>query len=126
MSRYDFFEDRTTYVKEQLLEDNEGTVSGKDVHDAGYSLKFRMYQVTGTLLFNVDGTKVAISGGDYADTGDEKSGVEFYVKPTAEYGRVICRIVLIDGGTVDAATPSGKREYVWKEWAETVRESPQP
>ncbi len=128
MSRdYEFFEDRTTYIKEQLLETDEGTEAGKDISGADWSVKFRVYQVTGTLLLNVSLTKVAITGGDYADTGNEKSGVEGYIKPTAEYGRVVCRVVLIDGATADAGvTPSGYREYVWLEWETHVKGSPQP
>ena len=130
MSRktYEFAEDRVTYIKEQLLETDEGTTSGKDISSASWTIKFRMYQddSDAAVLLNTTLTKVAIAGGDYADTGDAKSGVAGKIKPVGEYARVICRIVLIDGSVVDANTISGYEEYVWAEWPSTVRGSVQP
>lgn len=126
MSRdYEFQEDRTTYVREQLLEVTDGTEAAKDIH-TGFAAYFRMYQVPGTLILNETMTIVAISGPDYTDSGDEKSGVEAYVRPTASYGAVICRIILADTGTDDANAVSGKREFCWLQWSADVRPSPQP
>jgi hypothetical protein len=122
---YDFQEDRTTYIREQLLETTDGTEAAKDI-SSGFAAYFRVYEVTGTLLLNVTLTKIAITGGDYVDAGDEKSGVEGYIKPVAAYGRVITRLILADTGTDDALTVSGKREFCWAERERDVRPSPQP
>lgn len=130
MSRktYEFYEDRVTWIKEQLLETDEGTVAGKDIADAAWTIYFRMYQddSDAAVLLDTSLTKVALTGVTYPDTGGVKSGVEGKIKPVAEYGRVICRIVLSDSGTADANTISTDEEYVWSEWVATVRGSVQP
>jgi len=124
MSDYEFQEDRTTYIREQLLEDKGNGDAALDIA-SGFGAYFRMYQTTGGgTVMDETLTIVAISEGSYADTGDVKSGVEGYIRPTSAYGRVVCRIVLEDTGTVDANSITGNREFVWKEWEARVVGSP--
>ena len=126
---YGFQEDRTTYIREQILEDKGDGDAGLDI-SSGFKAHFRMWQTTGGgTVIDQELTIVAITEGDYADTGDKKSGVEGYITPNEAYGYVKCRIVLEDTGTVDADTISGNREVVFKpapgeDWNERVVASP--
>jgi len=121
---YAFSEDRTTYVREQLLEDKGDGDALKDI-SSGFACYFRMWQAHGVgTVVNTTMTIVAITEGDYPDSGGTKSGAEGYITPASAYGRVVCRVVLADTGTVDLTTISGKREFVWKQWEASVEPSP--
>lgn len=122
---YEFFEDRTTYIREQLLEKTDGTWAGKALEAGTLAIRFRMYAITGTLILDSVMTKVQIAGGDYADSGSKYSGVELYARPTSAANRVICRIVVVDTATEDLSTPTDDREFVFVEWESRVRPSPQ-
>ena len=126
MESFEFQEDRTTYVKGQILETDEGTEAGKDISSGDWTVKFRMFRDEDESL-DVDEamTKIEISGGDYPDTSPAKSGFGGNVTPTFS-GRARCRIVLVDGTTANAGTPSGYEEYVFKEWTVAVKPSVQP
>ena len=123
----EFQEDRTTFIKGQILEDDEGTEGGKDISAASVKVYFRMYQGTATLLEDTLLTKVEISGGDYADTAPAKSGFQGYIRPETAHGRVTCRIVTVDETEDETGvTPTGYREFVEAEWEARVKASPQP
>jgi len=119
-SRYSFFEDRDTYVREQLLETlDDGSEAGKDLSAATVVIKFRMYQNDEATSFLVNETMTKITTGS---TGK----AEAHIRPVLPYGRVMCRIVVIDESTADAQAPSGYREDVWLSWDEVVEASVQP
>ena len=116
-SRYEFYEDQVTYIREQLLETTDGgTEAGKDISAGTFKVYFRAWTTPQGLVLNTALTKVAGTSGKVYGNITFADG----------YQRVICRVVLVDEGTADAATLSGFREYAWMEWEERVRESPQP
>ena len=118
MGRYDFHEDRATYVREQLLETiDDGTEAGKDISSADLSVRLRIYTIVGTLIVDTALSKVS-SGTTGIVAGN--------VTPAAAAGHVTCRLVLVDAGTANANTPTGDTEYVWTEWVDDIAASPQP
>ena len=125
---YYFAEDRTTYIREQLIEDQDGTEAAKDIQTSTMKVYFRMYSksAASSLLEDKVMVKVAIAGPDYADAGAERSGVELYFAPTVAHGRVLCRLVFVDETVTTQPTPSTYREIVWAEWGDEVYQSPQP
>ena len=95
MSRYAFAEDRSTYVREQLLETTDGAEAAKDIAASTLKVYFRGFaSPTGALLINQELSKVQITGGSYVDSGAEYSGVEGYVRITTSYARVTFRLVI--------------------------------
>ena len=118
-TRYLMAEDRATYMREQLLEDIDGTEAGKDISASTLKVYFRLYQETGAgdLILDVLCTKVSTGS-----TGI----VEVTATPLADYPRAVCRFVLVDEAVGSQPTPSTYREYVWLEWVEEVLASPQP
>ena len=116
--RYEFFEDQTTYIREQLMESIDGAAETyKDISAAAFSVYFRAFTTPQGLVLNTALSKV---------TTGSTGKVEGYIKFLDGYNRVLCRIILADSGTADTATLSGQREYCWIEWEQRVRESPQP
>ncbi len=127
MSRYAFAQDRSTYVREQLLETTDGVESAVDLAAATLKVYLRAYAAPSDTAFLLDLLldKVAITGGDYVDAGAETSGVEGYVRFTSGYSLLKFRMVLVDEAVADAETSTGYREMVRQEWSDHVSGSPQ-
>lgn len=109
---------QTTRLYYRITEIRDRTAAGKDISASSWSPRVRLYtspagaasaaiaSVTGTKTTNPDGSDGAVSAGS---TG------WFYVdlKPSgsAALTEVLAEIVLVDTGTSDDSTVSGKREF---------------
>jgi hypothetical protein len=121
MSRYTWFEDRSTYVREQLKETRDGTETNKDISASTLKVYFRMMtDRESNVLINLLLTK-QLGTSTAGDTGI----VDGKPTPTGGHGSVVCRWVLVDEATADTNTISQFQEFVWLEWEDYVKQSPQ-
>lgn len=124
--RYAWQQDRSTYIREQLLETVDGIEAPKDISAATIKIHLRAFaDPSGANVLLLQMTKVQISGGDYPDSGAVYSGAAGWVRFQEPYERLVFRLVLVDEAVIDASSISGYREQVYAEWVDHVAASPQ-
>lgn len=121
----DFEAGRVRPVRTQAMETVGGRTRGRDFSASKWQIRLRAYRTavaTGqTFLLDVVKTKV-VGTASAGDTGISTVDVLFLA---AHVGDAYIEEVAVDTDTVDATTPSGKREYALdRPWPVTIRQAP--
>lgn len=102
---------------------------GKDLTASGLEIHFRAFKTRADTTFVKDVVLTKIKarnpdGTEVTETAGASGWVSGYVPAFATaMPRLICEVVLIDTGTVDAVTPSAKAELQAFEWSTQVDET---